>query len=91
MSAAQTLDIPSIRALVEALDLGETFARAQRFDPDETPKTVPLVALRSIRLSTQATVFRVSERTGNRYSIESGEFITSSRDLMMVLTVTRVG
>lgn len=90
MSVTIADDLPSIRALIEALDVDETFARAKRFDADETQKDVPVAALRAMRLSLQGTVHRISERTGNRYTIESGEFRTSSRDIMAVLTVTRV-
>lgn len=89
MSISITDDLPSIRALVEALDVGETFPRAQRFDADETLKNAPTEALRAMRLSMQATVHRITERTGNKYTIESGEFRTQSRDIMAVLCVTR--
>lgn len=82
-------DLPSIRSLIEALDIDETFARAQRFDGDTTLKNAPAEALRQMRLSMQATVHRISERTGARYTIESGEFRTSSRDIMAVLCITR--
>jgi hypothetical protein len=89
MSVSISDDTPSIRSLVEALDVGETFARAIRFDADETQKDVPLDALRALRLSTQATVHRISQRTGNNYTIESGEFRTTSRDIMACLCITR--
>lgn len=82
-------DIPSIRAMIEALDIDETFARAQRFDADATLKDVPMEALRAMRLSMQSTVHVITQRTGNRYKIESGEFRTNSRDIMAVLCITR--
>jgi len=83
-------DVPSIRATIEGLDVNETFARALRFDADDTLKHVPLEALRSLRRSMQATVHRVGEKTGNRYTIEGGQFWTSSRDIMAVLCITRI-
>lgn len=85
-----TNDLPSIRAQIEALDVGETYSRAQRFDADTTLKAAPVEAMRAMRLSMQATVFRIGERTGNKYTIESGEFRTQSRDVMACLCITRI-
>lgn len=89
MSISIIDDLPSVRALIEALDVGETYARVKRFDADATQKDIPAEALRQMRLSLQATVYRISERTGNRYTIEAGEFRTQSRDIMACLCVTR--
>lgn len=82
-------DIQSFRAQIEALDVGATFARAARFDADETQKDIPAAALQSMRLGMQATVYRIEKRTGNKYTIETGEWRTQSRDIIICLAVTR--
>lgn len=83
-------DIPSHRAQIEALDIGETFSRAARFDPDIVTKDVPPQVLRGIRMSLQSSVFKVQRRTGARYTIECGEFRTASRDIVVCAAVTRM-
>lgn len=91
MSTTTTIDdMPSMRSMIEGLDIGETFARAHRFDADSTPKDAPFEAMNALRLSLQGTVHRISTRTGNAFTIESGEFRTRSRDIMACLCVTRV-
>lgn len=82
-------EVPSIRAQIEALENGETFARAVRFDADTTQKDVPAEVLRSMRLATQPTVHRIEQRTGAKYTIETGEWRTQSRDIIACLAVTR--
>lgn len=82
-------ELQSIRAQIEALDIGDTYARAQRFDGDATRKEVPPDALRGMRLNMQSTVHRIEVRTGNKYTIEVGEFRTYSRDIMVCVCVTR--
>lgn len=83
-----SMDGSSIRAQIEELDLGETYARARRFDGN-IDKDTPIEAQRSMRLNLQATVHRLEKRLGNKYTIEVGEFRTYSRDVMIVVTVTR--
>ncbi len=84
-------DLPlSMRALIEDLEPGDTWSRTKRYDADETPKDLPIKALRAMRQSIQATVFRITERTGNEYKIEAGEWRTQSRDMMITLAVTRM-
>ena len=83
-------DPPSIRAQIEALDVGESFARAARFDGDTTLKDTPHTVLEGMRSSMQATVHRIAARTGYEYKIETGEFRTQSRDIIACLVVTRM-
>lgn len=79
----------SYRAMIEELAVGESFARAARFDGDEVTKDTLSRASRMMRLATQPTVNRVARRTGQEFTIECGEFRTQSRDIMVVLVVTR--
>lgn len=82
-------EIVSYRAQIEALEIGESFARAVRFDADATLKDTPTEVLRKLRLAIQPTVFRINQRTGYAYTIETGEFRTASRDIIACLAVTR--
>lgn len=83
------LDDTSIRAQIEGLDIGETYARAARFDADDVSKHVPAEVLSSIRTSLQSTCHKVEKRTGVKFTIECGEFRTASRDTVVCAAVTR--
>lgn len=85
-----SLETPSYRQQIEELAVGESFARAHRFDADNVLKDQIQEALRGMRLATQPTVYRVALRTGNKYTIEAGEFRTLSRDIIICLVVTRM-
>lgn len=85
-----TDETQSFRAQIEALEVGDTFSRAQRFDGNEVTKDVPLRFLRGVRDAMQPTVFRIQQRTGQTYRIESGEFRTQTRDIIACLAVTRI-
>lgn len=88
---SQTLDdVQSYRAQIEGLEVGESFARAIRFDADETLKDIPAEQMRAMRLGMQPTVYRIQQRTGFRYTIECGEFRTQSRDIVACMAITRV-
>lgn len=80
----------SFRAMIEALEVGETFSRAHRFDGNEVMKDVPMQYLRGLRDGTNRTVHLVQHRTGRRFTIETGEFRTQSRDIIACLAVTRM-
>lgn len=87
--SASTEDIQSHRAQIEALEIGDSFCRAKRFDADTTLKNTPAEVIRGWRMAIQATTFRITQRTGNRYTIEGGEFRTQSRDIIACLVTTR--
>lgn len=80
----------SMRASIDNLGVGESFARAARFDPDLTSKQTLHTASRGMRFSTQPTVFRIRQRTKKTYTIEQGEIRTDSRDIILVIVVTRL-
>ena len=79
----------SYRAQIEALEVGECLMRGARFNADETLKHVPREYLRTLRLGMQPTVQRVQERTGRKFSTETFEGRTASRDIGAVLMITR--
>lgn len=79
----------SMRSLIENLAVGESYARAARFDADYVLKDALYQAVRGMRLSTQPTVWRIKKTTGYEYKIEEGEVRTASRDIILVLVVTR--
>lgn len=89
-TAFATEERPSNRARIQELAVGESFARAVRIDGDLATKDRIHETARGLRLATQPTVHRVSQNTGQKYTIEQGEFRTSSRDLIIVLVVTRL-
>jgi hypothetical protein len=79
----------SYRAQIEALEVGECIMRGARFDADETLKHIPREYLRTLRLGMQPTVHRIQDRTGRKFSVETFEGRTSSRDIAAVLMITR--
>lgn len=79
----------SARALIEDLDIGQTYSKAHRFDANVTEKSVPRDVLRLMRQNIQATVHRISLRTGQRFTIETVEAVTHSRDILAIVAVTR--
>lgn len=79
----------SYRAQIEALEVGECIMRGARFDADETLKHIPREYLRTLRLGMQPTVYRIQDRTGRKFSVETFEGRTSSRDIAAVLMITR--
>jgi hypothetical protein len=81
---------PSMRAAVQGLDVGESFSRCVRFDGEKLNKVRVEAAERGLRLATQPTVHRVAKASRRTFAIETGEFLTRSRDLMFVLCVTRL-
>lgn len=81
--------VRSYRAQIEDLEVGETFARAIRYDADETLKDIPAEQMRAMRLGMQPTVYRIEKRTGFKYTIECGEFRTQSRDIIACMAITR--
>lgn len=89
MSYMNVEEKPSNRLQIQDLAVGESFARAARFDGDEVSKDMLSEAARALRLATQPTVHRVTKMTGQKYTIECGEFRTLSRDVIICLVVTR--
>ncbi len=89
-SAYDDVERMSNRAHIQALNVGESFSRATRFNGDRINKDMLNAAERGLRLATQPTVHRVARSTGHKYTIECGEFMTRSRDLIVCLVVTRV-
>jgi uncharacterized lipoprotein NlpE involved in copper resistance len=87
--SASTEEGLSHRAQIEALEIGESFARAVRFDADQTLKDTPVKVLRGMRLAMQPTAYHITQRTGAKYTIETGEFRTQSRDVIACLVITR--
>ncbi len=84
-------EVPSYRAQIEALETGQSFSRVIRIDPDVMDKEQQQEIIRSLRLNIQPTVKRITDRRPDyRYTIETGDFRTSSRDICLVLAVTRI-
>jgi hypothetical protein len=77
-------------ASIKALNVGECFSRAVRFDGDRLNKKALSAAESGLRLATQPTVHRIAKATGRVFTIECGEFTTRTRDLIMCLVVTRL-
>lgn len=80
---------PSMRRMISALGVGESFARAMRFDYENLSREELVKATNGLRVATVTSVTRAKEDTGNIYTIESGEIFTRSKALQLIIIVTR--
>jgi len=86
MSQDQTTK-PSIRAMIAALEVGETFSHAQQFAPtdlhllNETKST--------LRQNFSPAVKRAKDATGYEYTMETTETLTSMGNIYVVVLITR--
>jgi hypothetical protein len=80
----------SIRQQIASLGEGESFSRCERLDYDRLTKESLIKAIATLRNSTQAAMRRAASDTGNIFTIETGDFWTRSRDLILAVVVTRV-
>lgn len=84
-------DLPTMRAQIEHLTVGECFARAVRFDGNEDGlKDRTHETIRAMRSTIQPSVYRVHKDTHREFTIEQVEGRTATRDILVVIVVTRV-
>lgn len=81
--------MPSVRAQIAALDVGECYSRSQRLDFDMLTRAELQAANEGLRNSIAPAVRRAGNDTGNAYTVEAGEWRTTSRDLVVTVIVTR--
>lgn len=80
----------SIRHQIASLNAGESFSRCERLDYERLTKDGLIKAIATLRNTTQAAMRRAANDTGNIFTIETGDFWTRSRDLILAVVVTRV-
>ena len=85
-----TSDNPSMRAQIDSLAVGESYSRASRLDGDTATKLQIGAVLRGFRQTMRPTAFRITQRTGKVFTIETGDFRTESRDMILCIVVTRL-
>lgn len=81
--------MPSIRAQVAALAVGECYSQSERLDFDSLTRNDLSVVAAAIRNALAPSVRRAADETGNEYTIEMGEWRTRSRDMVLTFIVTR--
>lgn len=81
--------MPSLLAQLVGLEVGDCVSRAKHLDGDEATKEVLGSAIADLRNSVAAAVNRASKKTGNSYTVETGEFRGRSLDVNAVVVVTR--
>lgn len=85
----EVIRLPSMRAQIGALEIGESFPRVQRFNYDVLTRHDLRVAINSLRNAMISALTRAKIETGNEYTIEQGEMFTRSKDLLLIVVVTR--
>lgn len=85
----EVIRLPSMRLQVGALEVGESFPRVQRFNYDVLTRHDLRAAISSLRNAMLSALTRAKEDTGNEYTIEQGEMFTRSKDLLLLVVITR--
>lgn len=79
----------SLRAQIAALAVGESVALPRRLALASTDEKAVSDALEALRNTAQPAAHRAKAQTGATYTIETGDFMTRDRALMLVVVVTR--
>lgn len=88
MSEAMTYS-PSIRYQIAGLDVGESFAKCERLELELLTKEAVNERTAALRNTVSAAARRAMGENGSDYAVETGNFLTASRDLMLIAVVTR--
>lgn len=85
-----TTDTEPLRAQLERLQVGASFSRAVRYDGNLPGlKDMTRGALATMRSALQPAITRASKKN-RHYTMEQVEGRTASRDLIIVIVVTRM-
>lgn len=80
----------SMRQSIAALDVGESYTRAERLELEQLSKDTVVDKTAALRNTVSAAMRRAASDTGNEYTVETASLLTTtSRDLMLVAIVTR--
>jgi len=88
-SSSTKVQTDSLANRITRLELGRTVAESVRLDFDKTTRDAFRETVKALRSTMSKAAERARGRSGNEYSIETGDFLTRSGDLMIVATVTR--
>lgn len=75
---------------IAALDVGETWSRALRFDPDVVPRADMAAAVDRLKGTVEPQVRRVRHATGRTFTIETFDARTASWHTVVGVVVTRL-
>ncbi len=83
---------PTMRAMIEDLDLGESYSRIQRFELGKARNDTLKEVKATFRDLLSPTIARITKaHHGKRkYTVESGDFLTTSHNVVVCVLVTRV-
>lgn len=79
----------SLRHSISQLDIGESFAKCERMELELLTRAQVTEQTRAMRNTVCAAARRAKTETGHDYAVETGSFLTSNRDLMLLCIVTR--
>ena len=88
MSQTQAV-LPSVRAQLCSLMVGESYSRSERLDFDTLTRDGLHATLDGLRNALAPSVRRAQSETGNEYKVEAGEWRTYNRDIVATVIVTR--
>jgi hypothetical protein len=84
---------PSVDSMVgrlARLDIGETETRAIRIECDKATKDTIMETINKLRSNIAATVKQAVDKTGHKYTVETGDIRTRSFDFLLIVAVTRL-
>lgn len=87
--SVEEIDNPSMRRVIADLDVGECYARCERIELELLTKDRIVETTRSMRNTICAAARRAKDHTGHNYAVETGNFLTATRDLILFCVVTR--
>lgn len=89
MATAAENHQPGHLACIMALEPGQSYALAHKLPlGGATPQAVN-DEIERLRNVAQPAAYRAKAKTGAKYTIEGGDFLTRSRDLVLTVVVTR--
>ena len=82
--------LPSYRASILALKVGESYCRAHRLDGNKATKRAITATRDTIRNTMNAAVSRARLSTEAQFTVEAAEIRTRSMDVLLLVAVTRI-
>jgi hypothetical protein len=79
-----------MRSSIAKLCVGECFSRSERYRLDDMTRESLREAHDRLRNTIKPAANRASQETGNKFSIELGDWHTANRDIVVTAIVTRI-
>lgn len=89
-NATEELERPSLAQAIADLEIGRTYAIAERLDGDHATKEVIKDCIVGMRNLISPAVARAKKRSDGEFTVETGTFFTRTLDIIVTAAITRV-